>query len=487
MQMTSMGQTSVKEISPPELVEGSQPWRRKYNFYSARVEFLLHTFPRVAKRFVSVAKRALMVVVIGTTMVALGRADLLAGPLVQENAQESQAGQDTPEELQQLVAPIALYPDELIAQILAASTYPTEIVQADRWLQQHSNLQGEELAAEVDQESWDPSVKALTAFPSVLTNLDRNLSWTSALGDAYFNQQQDVLDAVQVMRGRAENAGNLQSTPQETVNTQGPTIIIEPVTADLCYLPIYDPWLVYGAPIEVYPGYIYNPWFGPPFIRFGSRIDLGFAGRFGWGWRAWGFNWGRREVVFNHNTYVSRSRTFFYRGPGGQRGNLQSGRSGSSFGGNQQLRGFERNRANGIPNRDSDRQLNQGRPSLNIDRGQGPLSPNIDRGQGRPSPNIDRDQGRPSSNMDHGSNGRPLTPGSEENRREYRGYGEARPNMDTRSGAFSGFGEGGVDRNSASRGRSSIGGGFGGRGSVGGGRSSGGGGVRGGGGGGRHR
>ena len=459
---------------------------------------LLHTFPRVAKRFVSVAKRALMLVVIGTIVVTLGRADLLASPLAQENAQESQAGQETPEELQQLVAPIALYPDELIAQILAASTYPTEIVQADRWLQQHSNLQGEQLAAEVDQESWDPSVKALTAFPSVLTNLDMNLSWTSALGDAYFNQQQDVLDAVQVMRGRAQNAGNLQSTPQETVSTQGPTIIIEPVTADLCYLPIYDPWLVYGAQIEVYPGYIYNPRLGPPFIRFGGRIDLGFAGRFGWGWRAWGFNWGRREVVFNHNTYVSRSRTFFYRAPGGERGNFQPGRSRSSFGGNQQLRGSDRNRANGIPNGDSARQLNQGRPSpdvdrgqgrptLNIDRGQGRTRPNMDRGQASPSPNINRDQGRPSSNMDHGSNGRPLTPGSEENRREYRGYGESRPNMDTRSGAFSGFGEGGVDRNSASRGRSSIGGGFGGGRSFGGGRISGGGGVRGGGGGGHHR
>ena len=139
MQMTRMGQTSVKEISPHDLAQGSQPWPRRYDFYSARMGLLLCTFPRVAKRFVRVAKRALMLIVIGITMVASGRA-VLAGPLAQETAQESQAGQETPEELQQLVAPIALYPDELIAQILAASTYPTQIVQADRWLQQHSNL-----------------------------------------------------------------------------------------------------------------------------------------------------------------------------------------------------------------------------------------------------------------------------------------------------------------------------------------------------------
>ena len=161
------------------------------------------------KEIVSAAKRAVMLVALGAAMVTSGRAGLLAALGAPQTAQESMAGQETQAELQQLVAPIALYPDELIAQILAASTYPTEVVQADRWLQQHSNLQGEELAAEVDQQSWDPSVKALTAFPSVLSNLDTNLSWTSALGDAYFNQQQDVLDAVQVMRARAQSAGNL--------------------------------------------------------------------------------------------------------------------------------------------------------------------------------------------------------------------------------------------------------------------------------------
>jgi hypothetical protein len=229
------------------------------------------------------------------------------------SAQVMPATSETPEQLQQLVAPIALYPDALVAQILAASTYPTEVVQADRWVQQHPYLQGEHLAAAVDQQSWDPSLKALTEFPSVLANLDKNLSWTEALGDAYFNQQQDVLDAVQLMRRRAQDAGNLQSTAQERV-IEGPTIVIEPAYSDVCYVPIYDPWIVYGAPLAVYPGYFYDPWYGPPFISFGPAIGLGFFGGFGWGWSAWGFNWRRRVVVFNHDPYVSRSRYFFHRG-----------------------------------------------------------------------------------------------------------------------------------------------------------------------------
>jgi hypothetical protein len=223
------------------------------------------------------------------------------------------AASETPEQLQQLVAPIALYPDALVAQILAAATYPTQIVQANRWMQQNPELQGKQFAGAVDQQAWDPSVKALTAFPSVLANLDKNLSWTEALGDAYFNQQQDVLDAVQAMRQRAEDAGNLQSGAQQRVINQGTTIVIEPAYSDVCYVPYYDPWIVYGAPLAVYPGYFYDGWFGPPFVSFGPAISLGFFGGFGWGWPSWGFNWRNRVVVFNHNTYFSGSRYFLRR------------------------------------------------------------------------------------------------------------------------------------------------------------------------------
>jgi hypothetical protein len=136
--------------------------------------------------------------------------------------------QQTPDQLQQLVAPIALYPDSLVAQILAASTFPEQVVEADRWLQGHPDLKGDALGQAIDPQPWDPSVKALTAFPSVLGNMDKNLAWTSSLGDAYYNQQQDVMNAVQVMRQRAQTAGNLRSTPQQTVEDQDSNITIQP-------------------------------------------------------------------------------------------------------------------------------------------------------------------------------------------------------------------------------------------------------------------
>src|SRR6202521_5537841 len=159
----------------------------------------------------------------------------------------------SPKELQQLVAPIALYPDALVAQILAASTYPTQIVEADRWMQRHSDLKGEQLAKEVDKQDWDPSVKALTQFPSVLAMMDKNLSWTSSLGEAYVNGQQNVLDAVQAMRQRAQQAGNLKSTQQESVTADRNSIEIEPADPQVVYVPEYDPWVVYGDPLAYYP------------------------------------------------------------------------------------------------------------------------------------------------------------------------------------------------------------------------------------------
>jgi Protein of unknown function (DUF3300) len=122
-----------------------------------------------------------------------------------------QDAKQTPEQLQQLVAPVALYPDALVAQILAAATYPDQVVEADRWMEKHKHLEGEKLGKEVDKQPWDPSVKALTEFPSVLANMDKNLAWTSSLGDAYVNQQKDVMNAVQVLRQRAQKAGNLTS------------------------------------------------------------------------------------------------------------------------------------------------------------------------------------------------------------------------------------------------------------------------------------
>jgi hypothetical protein len=220
----------------------------------------------------------------------------------------------SPDELNQLVAPIALYPDALVAQIVAAASYPTEIVEADRWIQQNSGLKGEELAKAADSQSWDPSVKALTQFPSVLATMDKNLSWTSALGEAYVDQPQNVLDAVQAMRQRAQQAGNLKSTPQEAVSTEGQTIVIQPADPDVVYVPEYDPWDVYGEPVEFYPDWVGVPGaFVGPGIAFGLAVGVGVFGGFGWGWHHWGADWHGREVLYNHNTYVSHSPTFINR------------------------------------------------------------------------------------------------------------------------------------------------------------------------------
>jgi hypothetical protein len=228
-----------------------------------------------------------------------------AAPSVQQSMQE----------LQQLVAPIALYPDALVGQILAASTYPADIVEADRWMQNHPKLKGEELAKEVDQQPWDPSVKALTQFPSVLENMDKNLSWTSSLGEAYANQQQDVAAAVQALRQQARKAGQLSSNDQEQVTTQDNAVVIEPVDPDVVYVPAYDPWLVYGFPIAAYPGWYPVPgiFFDGPEISFGLGFGIGFFGGFGWGWHNWGYDWHGRSVMFNHNTYMSHSRTIVNR------------------------------------------------------------------------------------------------------------------------------------------------------------------------------
>lgn len=237
------------------------------------------------------------------------------GSVDQSNQPAAQPAQESPQELQQLVAPIALYPDALVAQILAASTYPTEIVEADRWMQDHSDLKGESLAKEVNKQPWDPSVKALTQFPSVLENMDKNLSWTSSLGDAYANEPQAVTDAVQAMRQQAQKAGNLNSNAQETVANQGNTIIIQPANPELVYVPAYDPWLAYGYPIAAYPGWYPVPgvFFGGPSIYFGAGFGIGFFGGFGWGWDNWGYDWHGRRVIYNHNTYISHSRTIVNR------------------------------------------------------------------------------------------------------------------------------------------------------------------------------
>lgn len=240
----------------------------------------------------------------------------------------------SPQQLQDMLAPVALYPDSLVAQILAASQYPDQVQQANQFLQQNSGLTGDALAQAVDQQPWDPSVKALTAFPSVLGNMAANLSWTQDLGAAYYNQQPDVMNTIQVLRQQAEQAGTLQSTPQQTVTTQGSDIAIEPTNPNVVYVPAYDPWLVYGAPLTPWPGWYEYPgvWFGGPYLSFGPAFSIGFFGGFGWGWHHWGLDWGHRFVAFNHGRYIARGNGFVGRnGFGGRNGFI--GRNGFYGGG----------------------------------------------------------------------------------------------------------------------------------------------------------
>src|SRR5271156_2678233 len=250
---------------------------------------------------------------------------LVQGVVAQTSPQPSSAAAPavaplTTDQLDSLVAPIALYPDALVAQVLAASCYADEVAFADDWLQQNLNLQGTALTQAVDQQSWDPSVKALTQFPSVLHNLAKNLSWTSNLGQAFTNQQSDVMAAVQVMRAKAQAAGTLQSSSQIKVVQQGAqTIVIEPADSNVVYVPQYNPAVVYGTPLVV-------PAYTPPVavaagVSFGAGVAIGavvggggfVAGGFGggWGFGAWGMNGGGGggggNINFNHNTYITKN------------------------------------------------------------------------------------------------------------------------------------------------------------------------------------
>ena len=224
---------------------------------------------------------------------------------------QQEYGTLTPEELDGIVAPIALYPDALVAQILGAATFPYEIVEATLWLKDNSQLKGEALAKAVDQQSWDPAVKALTQFPSVLDNLAKNLAWTSALGEASATQQPDVMAAVQRMRAKAQAAGNLKSSPEIKVVQETPqTIVIQPANPQIVYVPVYNPAVIYGVPY-VYPGYVYV---APPpstaVIAFGVGIAVGamvYGGCCGWGWSYWGTSWHSHTIVYNRNVYVGNS------------------------------------------------------------------------------------------------------------------------------------------------------------------------------------
>ncbi len=213
------------------------------------------------------------------------------------------------EEIEQLVAPLALYPDSLVAQILMASTYPLEIVEAARWVKANPGVKGKALEDAMEKQKWDPSVKSLTAFPQVLAMLNEKLDLTQKLGDVFLGQQKEVLAAIQQLRAKAQAAGNLKSGKEQTVSTAqeaGTTVIkIEPSNPQVVYVPSYNPAVVYGAwPYPAYPPYAYYP---PGYV---AGTVLAFAGAVAIGNALWGnTNWGGGNVNVNVNKYNSFNRT----------------------------------------------------------------------------------------------------------------------------------------------------------------------------------
>src|SRR6201981_2145603 len=238
---------------------------------------------------------------------------------------QTQSAKIPPDQLDSLVAPIALYPDALLAQILAASTYPLEIIQLQQWLTNHKNLKDKALADAVAKESWDPSIQAMAALPDVVNRLANDIKWTTDLGNAFLAQQSDVMDSVQRMRKKAQDKGTLKTTEQQKVETKvvesKQVIVIEQANPEVVYVPSYNPVVVYGPP--VYPYYpLYYPGWGyyatGMAISFGIGVMMGAFWSGGWGW---GCGWGGNNGYINRNNNFNRNTSI----GGGNRHNIGGG------------------------------------------------------------------------------------------------------------------------------------------------------------------
>ena len=233
-----------------------------------------------------------------------------------------------PEELEQILAPIALHPDSLVTQILMAATYPLEVVQAERWIKQNASLKGEALTAALEKQQWDPSVKSLVNFPQVVTMMSEQLEWTQRVGDAFLADQKQVLDTIQSLRAKAQASGNLQTTNEQTIIVEEKIIKIEPANPQVVYVPTYNPTVVYGGwPYPAYPPYTYYP---PGYVAssamwFGAGMAMGAAWGYAWGNANW--NGGDVDVDVDRNTNINTNinrdqakQKLQERGQGNQRG-----------------------------------------------------------------------------------------------------------------------------------------------------------------------
>jgi len=233
-----------------------------------------------------------------------------------QNSGQAQASKQSQAQLEALVAPIALYPDPLVSQVLMASTYPLEVAEASNWIKSNSNLKGDALSNALQQQNWDPSVKSLASFPPVLEMMGSQLSWTQNLGNAVLAQQSDTMAAIQALRAKAKASGALQSNAQQTVTTQGfgsgETIVIQPANPQVVYVPSYNPSVVYGAwPYPAYPPAAYYPpgyVAGTALLSFGVGMAVGAAL---WGGCHWGGGWGGGggSLTVNNNTFNNFNRT----------------------------------------------------------------------------------------------------------------------------------------------------------------------------------
>jgi hypothetical protein len=379
----------------------------------------------------------------------------------------------SPDQLDQMVAPIALYPDNLVGIVLAASTYPDQVTAANAWVKQNSSLKGAALQQAVDQQPWDGSVKALTDFPQVLAQMAGNLSWTSAMGDAYYNAQQDVMNAVQRMRQRAQASGSLKSNQQQTVTVQNTppeqqsagapqqTIIVQPAQPEIVYVPQYNPTVVYGAPVQTYPGYSTADVVATSLLTFGLGIAVGAAisnnnNCCGWGYNSWGTNWHSGSVVYNHNTYVSTSNTF------ARRNNYYSnGNRVNNGGGSYNRAGINgNNRPNVNPtradfNRDNRQNLNNGARNNGVRSNDNRANrPNVNAGN-RPNVNAGNRPGQGNLNRPNTANNRGGGLNQAQTRDSNRGYGQ-QPSRGNSGGAFNGYNAGGAARADSARGQQSL-------------------------------
>ncbi len=272
------------------------------------------------------------------------------------------------DQLDSLVAPIALYPDPLLSQVLVASTYPLEIVQLQQWLVKNPNLKDQALVDAVSKQAWDPSIQAMAALPEVVKRLSDDVRWTTDLGNAFLAQQGDVMDAVQRMRQKAQGTGALKSNEQLKVETQQvenkQVIVVQQASPEVVYVPSYNPTVVYGAPVYPYPPIYYPPYAGvvaASAISFGVGVAIGAAWGGGWGW---GAGWGGNDINVNVNNNFNRNTNI----QGGNRTNVSGGQMATQSDASRWRSLFEQGHSRQIRRHDAwrfDGQSSAGRTSAN--------------------------------------------------------------------------------------------------------------------------